>query len=492
MTVFPMTRTPSDSDGDGIGDNADPDTSSNVITQYNAVEIFNLYRGSPGDNGNIPYAEELHSAGTFKVELSTDTPNPAWTASKPTDFYYAYEYAFSVDRIGGADQLNWFDIGAETGGSYSFPLEYRADRSFSVSLPEYVSEPDPGDEHQETYIESANVVDFAHLPNLTTTGGYWSNWYTPAATYRYTNGSTDFNDKIHDSFLVSTVLMLPQADNLSLSDLATSYGEVFIGSNIAVSASDADIEYYAGDDLLLSGTSPESRIFTDVRSYSVGRNTSSGIATNNRFENLDEIEMTLFLNEEGAFKLDYVIDGTEFSGVGIASPGGTFLSYVEQYGFCSNGSSAIRMTCPNGSEPESASEFTVFAVPLADSPSLSANQTYQYISFEYDNRGGSESCQGNLNVTTGNANTYVLTLVTPTCKVMARTGSSETSLPSLTTETRGNSELHMRFEGLALVSETNNEIRGYVSADQNNLILRFADPNDPAFVGIILASKVAN
>ncbi len=232
--------------------------------------------------------------------------------------------------------------------------------------------------------------------------------------------------------------------------------------------------------------------FSIFRQLGTG-STGVGLATNE--DNTDSLTLT---GGAGGGISVTSSDSPNTSIKGIAAPGGAFgvlgLIGVE----CSDGVNSTShdntVVCPQGSGEPVAGEIGVgLFVPVADATTLTAGDVYSFQTYEFTSHLGSDygtsGCRGEFVI----GENSTLDFSSEDCVSVVRLGASEIDIPGLESDSSALSPIPVSVSNGLISGDPVEapELQGYISASGSIVLLRFADPSAPDYVGIVIAQRVS-
>lgn len=310
------------------------------------------------------------------------------------------------------------------------------------------------------------------------------------------NGAPDFDShNTHQNF-VPFILALPQS-SVGAADFTRDMGVIFIDSVVeSTGSSSFSLGYAVGNELITATGTPGEFSGGTNESFGIDRNEFGATFFSESNVNSDTLTFQNFSN--GTFETVSTEGGvSEQAGFGIAAPDGSLIGNIALEVECRNDSTletrfeAGTLNCNDGETPIGADTTLFIGVPVAATPSLQQGDLYRFVTYQFDPQGGVLACRGDLTVDDV-ATTQVLTYSNQKCTSVGRVGEPDTSVSAISPFTPADLTLSYTFNGRVLEHVSNTEIRGFVSDDQNIIVTRYADPSNPTYVGITIASRVVD
>ncbi len=305
--------------------------------------------------------------------------------------------------------------------------------------------------------------------------------------------SPDLNAPRFREMISALVVGFP-VSSLSAADFDRDLGVV--GFMVARSAS-GEAKFLAMNERLdVDPESPGSFSGGFHQSFAITRNLvagGSGVAMVEEDQHSDAIALTL--NDDGTFSLSSS-DDDRVPIKGIAAPGGEIGALGLRRVVCGNGEQEVEyeemLTCPQNTTMVSAALGLGIFVPLDQSSVLSTGDVYSFQGYEFTSQAGSENgvkgCRGLLTIEQG-ATGFVVS--DERCVSINRPGSGEVAVPFLESQTSDGGSVEVTvIDGKLEGVESDSDLKGYVSPGGDTLVFRFANADDPTYVGLVVATRI--
>lgn len=309
-------------------------------------------------------------------------------------------------------------------------------------------------------------------------------------------GAPDFdNHNAHHNYTF-LMLALPQS-SVSVSDFTRDMGVIFIDSAMeSTNSSSFSLGYAVGDEVITATGTPGVFSGGSNSSFGIDRDQFGTTSFSETEVNTDTLTFGNFSN--GTFEISSSEGGvTESSGFGIAAPNGDLIGAIQFEVECRNNETNVvrsdtsTLNCNDGETAIDADTVLFVGVPVAEIPALQQGDQYRFVTYQFDPQGGVLGCRGDLTVDDV-VTTQVLTYSNQKCTNVKRVGVPDTSVSATSSVTPADLTLSYTFNGRVLEHVSNTEIRGFVSDDKNIIVTRYADANNPTYVGITIASRVVD